>query len=349
MKVPAGTANIVGDKSVATIAKKVGVSTATISRVLNNSPRVRPETRQMVLKAVNETRFSLRKPSQDFTTIGVSVFDFHPNSLTSIYLRDGFAGIAEGAWQHGFNIKPIDLLGEKQATETYAQLVYRLGLSGIIHMGLFNPALNGIMEIAEAGFPQFLLGGRMDHPRINWLDGENIESSRKAVKYLLNLGHQRIAVMTGDSASPDQRERYEGYRLALEDAGLPVDPELVVERKDVSPNSGMAATMELLAKTNRPTAIFYTNGDAAMGGVKACNRMGLKIPEDISIISFDDSRLPEFLTPALTYILLPIYDLAKRAGQHLATQLKHQQDKIIQEVVVPDFFINESTGPVKTV
>jgi LacI family transcriptional regulator len=343
------TLNFSGDESVATIAKKVGVSTATISRVLNNSSKVRPETRQMVLKAVNETRFSLRKPTPDFTTIGVSIFDFHPNLLASLYLRDGLAGIAESACQHGFNIKPIDILGEKRANETYAQLVYRLGLAGIIHVGLFNPALTGILEIAEAGFPQFVIGGRVDHPRVNWMDAENVESSRKAIKYLLNLGHRRIAIMTANLNSIDQMDRYHGYRKALEDAGMEINPDFVMERLDINPKSGVSATTELLAKSNPPTAIFYTNGELAIGGIKACTKMGLKIPEDISFLSFDDSRLPEFLTPSLTYILLPVYELAKKAGQHLATQLKHNEENIIQEVVIPDFFINESTGPVKPV
>jgi len=140
-------------------------------------------------------------------------------------------------------------------------------------------------------------------------------------------------------------ERYEGYRLAMADAGIEVDPEFAIKRGDVNPNSGMSATLELLTKSNRPTAIFYTNGELAFGGVKACNKLGLGIPKDVSIVSFDDSRLPEFLTPALTYLFQPAFEMGRRAGQCLASHLKHRGGKATQEMVIPDFFINESTGP----
>jgi DNA-binding LacI/PurR family transcriptional regulator len=336
-------------ESLAQIAKKTGLSTATISRVLNNSPRVRPETRHRVLKLINESRSSLRKPGATTpVTIGVSMFDFHPDLMANLYTRDCLAGVAESAHQYGFNIHMIDLLSEKRNNETYPQALVRLGLSAVIHVAFFQSLYEPIIEIAETGFPQFVICGRIDHPRVNWIDAENFEASRKAVRYLINLGHRRIAVMTGNLTSPDQVDRCKGYRAALEEAGVAVDPELIVERAtDIDPQAGASATMELLAKREPPTAIFYTNGELAFGGIKACNKMGRAIPDDVSIVSFDDSRLPEYVTPALTYVLQPVYDLAKRAGQCLAAQLRHKSDKVVQEVVVPDFFINESTGPAR--
>jgi DNA-binding LacI/PurR family transcriptional regulator len=335
-------------ESLAEIARKVGLSTATISRVLNNSPRVKPKTRQIVLKAVNETRCAVRKNSPKCLTMGVSIFDFHPNLLTSLFIRDCLAGIAESSHQYGFNIHMLDLLAEKRDNESFAQLPVRLGLSALIHVALFKPIYEPIIEIAETGFPQFVMCGRIDHPQVNWIDSENLQATRKAVKYLLNLGHRRVGIIMGSQSSPDQVDRFQGYRSALEDGGIPVDKELVMERLDISPESGVSAMMELLTKANPPTAIFFTNGELAIGGIKACRKMGRAIPEDISIVSFDDSRLPEFLTPSLTYILQPVYEMGRKAGQQLATQLKHKTDAIVQELVVPDFIINESTAPARS-
>jgi len=330
--------------SLAQIARKVGVSTATISRVLNNSPRVKPHTRHKVLKAINETRFAIRK-SPATNTLGISFFDFHSNILNNLFCRDCLAGIAESVHQHGLNLHVIDLLSEKQRGETYPQMLHRLGLAGIIHVAFFQSALEAILEIAETGFPQFILCGRLNHPRIHWLDSENVASTQKAVKYLVNLGHQRIAAMTASRNSPDQNERFEGYLSAMTEAGIEPDKELIVERIDITLDAGMSATLELLTKSNPQTAVFYGNGELAIGGIKACRKLGLRIPEDVSIVAFADSRLPEFMVPALTYIHQPVFEMGRRAGQCLAGQIKHQETRILQEVIIPDFFINESTGP----
>lgn len=330
--------------SVTEISRRTGVSIATVSRVLNHSPRVRSTTRHAVLKALNDLQ-GIAKASET-TTIGVCLTDFHDDRLNHIYTQDLFAGILQAARKLDFAVKALDLKEERRLKETYPQTVMRLGLGGLIHLQPLQDFLGAINEIADTGFPQCIISGRTDHPKVNWIDSENIESSRKAVEYLIHLGHRRIGIIGVDISQRDVDERLGGYQLALDGAGIAVDPALHVMRRHVNLEAGVSAMEELLARPNRPTAVYFTNNELALGGVRACRKLGLAIPEDVSIISVGDSKLAELITPQLTLVSQPVFELGRRAGQCLAAQVKYREGAVMQEVIPPEFLIGESTGPV---
>ena len=330
--------------SLAEISKRAGVSTATVSRVLSHSPRVRPGTRHAVLKALNDLQ-GVAKASETMT-IWVCLNDLHDDRLNHMYMQDLFAGILQAARKMDFAIKALDLTEERRPNETYPQVVMRLGLGGLIHLLPLQDFLGAITEIADTGFPQCLISGRLDHPKVNWIDSENIESSCKAVEYLIHLGHRRIGIVAVDVSQHDIAERLAGYKLALAGAGLPFDPDLHVVRRHATLDMGVSAMTELLTRPERPTAVYFTNNELALGGVRACRKLGVEIPRDISIISVGDSKLAEWITPQLTLLNLPFFEIGRRAGQCIATQVKHREGAIVQEVVYPEFLINESTGPV---
>ena len=331
--------------SLAEISKRAGVSTATVSRVLSHSPRVRPGTRHAVLKALNDLQ-GVAKASETMT-IGVCLNDFHDDRLNHMYIQDLFAGIIQSARKMDFAVKALDLTEERRANETYPQTVMRLGLGGLIHLMPLQDFLGAITEIADTGFPQCVIAGRFDHPKVNWIDAENIESSCKAIEYLIHLGHRRIGIVAVDVSQHDISERLAGYKLALAGADIPFDPDLHVVRRHATLDMGVSAMTELLARPDRPTAVYFTNTELALGGVRACRKLGLAIPQDVSIISIGDSKLVEWMTPQLTLLRQPVFEIGRRAGQCIATQVKHREGAIVQEVVYPEFLINESTGPVK--
>ncbi|MFA5204712.1 MAG: LacI family DNA-binding transcriptional regulator [Lentisphaeria bacterium] len=331
--------------SLAEIARRAGVSTATASRVLNHSPRVRPGTRHAVLKALNDLQ-GVAKASETMT-IGVCVNDFHDDRLNHMYMQDLFAGILQSAHRLDFAIKAIDLQAERRTDETYPQAVMRLGLGGLIHLMPLEDFFGPIAEIADTGFPQCIIGGKMNHPKVNWIDPENIESSCKAVEYLLHLGHRRIAFVAVDVSQYDIGERLAGYKLALAGAGIPFDPALKVVRRHATLDMGVSAMTELLTRPDRPTAVYFTNNELALGGVRACRKLGVAIPEEVSIISIGDSKMAEWITPQLTLLSQPVFEIGRRAALSLATQVRHGEGPIFHEVVSPEFMINESTGPVK--
>jgi len=334
-----------GASSLEEISKRVGVSIATVSRVLNNSPRVNPRTRQMVLKALNENR-RVRDPQRGPVIVGVEVPSFHEDRMNNLYIQEVFAGLLQSARTYSIAFRPVDLAAERLPGEPFHELVMRLGFEGMIHLGATERFVPAILEIAEAGFSQYVIGTSVDAPNVSWVNSENIESTRKGIHYLLSLGHQRIAVVCPPMLRTHE-ERLAGYRQALQEAGIPVDTNLIVERRSAGVDDGLNAAMHLLTRKDRPTAIYFAEMEMAFGGMHACRQMGLNVPDDVSILSIGDSRVVEFITPKLSIIKQPVFEMALRAGQTLADEIQHKERHTHQEYLPCDLFINETTGPVK--
>lgn len=334
-----------GASSLEEISKRVGVSIATVSRVLNNSPRVKPRTRQMVLKALNEKR-RVRGPHQGPVIVGVEVPSFHEDRMNNLYLQEVFAGLLQSARTYSIAFRPVDLAAERRPGEPYHELVMRLGFEGLIHLGAAKRFVAAITEIAEAGFPQYVIGTPVDVPGVSWVDSENVESTRKGIHYLLGLGHRRIAVVCPPMLRTHE-ERLEGYHRALAEAGVAQNPDLIVERRSAGVDDGLNAALHLLTRADRPTAIYFAEMEMAFGGMHACRQMGLTVPDDVSILSIGDSRLAEFLSPKLSVVKQPVFEMALRAGQTLADEIQHKERHVHQEYLPCDLFINETTGPVK--
>ncbi|MBN1554599.1 MAG: LacI family DNA-binding transcriptional regulator [Phycisphaerae bacterium] len=335
-----------GSCSLEEISRQVGVSIATVSRVLNNSPRVSPRTRQLVLKAINEKR-RVRGPQAGPVIVGVEVPSFHEDRMNNLYIQEVFAGLLQSARSYSIAFRPVDLAAQRRPGEPYHELVMRLGLEGLLHLGASNRFLPAIEEIAEAGFPQYVIGTPVDIEGVSWVDSENVESTRKGIHYLLGLGHTRIGAICPPMLRTHE-ERLEGYRRALAEMNLPQDPDLVVKRRSAGVEDGVNAALHLLTRADRPTAIYFAEMEMAFGGLHACRQMNLRVPEDVSILSIGDSRLIEFISPKLTIIKQPVFEMALRAGQTLAEEIQHKDHHVHQEYLPCDLFINETTGPVKT-
>ena len=327
----------------ARVARELGLSKATVSRVLNNHPNVSPATQARVLKALHTAK-GIRRARSGHVTLGVVIPDIHSERLNHIYIQDVLAGILQSATEYDFAIRTVDITAERQVNENYPQLLMRLGMNGLIHVAITEREFPAVLAIAEAGFPQCLIGNRLDHPGVSWIDAENRESSRKAIEYLIHLGHRRIAAVAA-RLDRDHCERLEGYRDAMTQAGIPIDPALTVSHDAAEFGIGYSTTMNLLARPDRPTAIYFTNNEMALGGIRACHKAGLAIPKDISLVTFSDSDVTGLLTPSLTFLRQPVFDIGRRAGKCLAEHVKHHEGEIMREIVVPEFFINESTGP----
>ncbi len=325
------------------LARQLGVSKATVSRVLNNSPNVRPETRQKVLKALNESRLAMRQVSAGKPRVGLIIRN-RLDAFHGAFIQRLMSSLMEGAMTNEMLLQPVDVRARKMPDESYAQLIMRLGFDGVVHLEGYYEVYHVMEEMAEAGIPQFLITGRVDNPVIGWIDVENVESSCSAVEYLINQGHRRIAVVTASMATQAHTERFAGYRKALEKSGIEFDPSLHLERRDVNIRAGVSIILPLLARPDRPTAIFFTNEELAIGGVKACHQAKVSIPDEISLLAFADSDLPEMVTPSLTYLRQPIHEMGLMAMAFMCEQLKHNSSAVHQEVIRPGFFVNESTG-----
>jgi LacI family transcriptional regulator len=299
------------------------------------------KTSQKVIEAVSQRRLLSRRLANSHLVIGISAF-FPADRLRNPYMTEIMAGIHEAGYDQGFRIQVVDVMTQRNFGESYLQFVDRLELDGIIYIAPDDRTMASIEEMAGMGVTQFVIGSSFENPSIGWVDSENVKSSKGAIDYLLNIGHRQIAIITADQGLPDQRERLEGYRLAMRAAGI--DTEMGLARQNLSPDNSISYTKELLAENPEVTAIFYTCETMAIGGMKACMEMGLNIPGDVSIVTFADSSLPNYSIPAITHLFQPAFEMGKIAAREITAAIKHPEKKMRQARISPDFYIYGSTG-----
>jgi len=326
--------------SVRAIAKRLNVSIATVSRALNNHPEINPETSAKVLKAANEIGYFSAVGRRITTNIG-----FVSSSDADFYEYDSLllAGIRRGLSQHKFDVTIISLERDKTESESYTQFFLRKGVRGVIVQTLArNRHIPPV--IAAEGFPIVVVADRFeDNPNISYISYHSGEGSRRAVEHLIHLGHNRIALAMHIERDSDHADRYQAYKQALLNNGIEPEPDLVVPViADI--NGGISAMNRLMSLPNPPTAIYFTDPLTTVGAMRRAYAMGLRVPDDISIIGFDDSDMRYRVYPPLTAVCQNATNLGMEAGLWLTQKLLNMNDEPMRKVATTFFEVNQTTG-----
>jgi LacI family repressor for deo operon, udp, cdd, tsx, nupC, and nupG len=291
------------------VAKRAGVSTATVSRVLSRPHVVSPATRSRVLKVVERLAYAPNSVATNLRTLKsrkllVTVPDIS-NPFFALVLR----GLEECAQQNGYSVLLGDTQDDEQREERYAQMFKQKEADGLIFLGHRLPAVaaavvrqmaprcapivNGCEYSAELGVPSV----HIDNPK----------AAFEAMDHLYALGHRRVAVVTGPLVSPLSRDRLDGAFTAARQHGL--QDEVIVKHGDFSIGSGMDAAERVLSLPEPPTAMFCFNDEMAMGVIEAARRRGLHLPGELSVVGFDDIRFALCADPPLTTIAQPMREI----------------------------------------
>jgi len=301
------------------VAARAGVSTQTVSRVLNQRPDVASQTREKVLQAIADLNYrpseiarSLRLKSTG--TIGLIV----PDSSNPFFAELGRA-IEKTAFENSYSVILCNSDGDLERESFYIEVLVSKQVDGLILVGTNrssrkNPALDGSIPVAVVD--RDLNGERYDTVLSNSLEG-----GEKATSYLIALGHERIALIAGPSGLPTSVARLRGYRRALEKHRIHLEKELVVSG-DFRYQGGYRAMEKLLKLIPPPTAVFAANDMMAVGAIACIRDYHLRVPEDISVIGFDDIPLASFLNPKLTTIAQPRAEMGRMAVTMLMERLQ---------------------------
>ena len=325
------------------VAHLAGVSTATVSRVLNSPERVDVATQRLVREAVAKLRYvphgaarALRSRRSRMVGAVVPSFDYAlyartTSAMQSVLDAHGYAMVLA---EHHY-----DLATEVRVTE---QLV-RHGVDAFVFVGLaHDPALFTLL--ASDGKPYVLTWGvdpTRRHPSIGF---DNRAATCEVTRHLLGLGHKRFGLLSAPTAGNDRAtERGAGVRAALAKAGLALD-ERYVRYGPIDLRAAAAMMHELLDCTTRPTALVATNDVFAVGAMIACREAGVRIPEDISITGVDNTDLGATQTPPLTSIRTPIVEIGRAAADQLVARLEGQPCEAFQQYPV-DLVVRGSTAP----
>jgi len=330
------------------VARKAGVSRTTVSFVLNRFTRsnISPETVERVWEAARELGYvpnaaaqaRVRQRSQNVALI---LSRDAVNIISDIFLNKIIQGLLVDFHQHGLSLI-LDVVEDFKQKDTYLNLVLGKRIDGII---LSGPRFDdeALRILAEDHFPTVLMGSLPDSG-ICSVDVDNVLAARKAVDHLLNLGHKRIACIT--NAPPNFTaaiDRLRGYRLALEEKGIPYTEELV-RFGNFDPGSGYAQMESILELKERPTAVFVASDVVAFGALSAIQHHGLSIPGDIAMIGFDDVPMANYVTPPLTTIRLPSQELARSASDLLIKQIKGELIEPCQILLDTEMVVRKSCG-----
>jgi LacI family transcriptional regulator len=307
------------------IARLAGVSKATVSRVLNQKPDVDPTTRERILRLMEEWSFVPSITASGLAGGRSRVIGILIPSLTWPSIPEIMRGVSEVVEQTPYELLLYSITHEQDRTEKIQRDVIDRILATKLAAGLLavfpGQSSQHLTKLHEQGFPIVMIDDQAEPSSIPWVGASNRKGSYAATRYLLRLGHRRIAYIQGPSKFLVSCERYQGYSEALCEAGITLDPTLVMEG-DFMPLGGRSCASKLLAMEERPTAIFAANDLMAYGVLEAAEEYGLQVPEDLSLIGFDDIPLSAHTRPALTSVRQPFYSIGQRAIELLLSLLE---------------------------
>jgi len=325
------------------VAERAGVSVATVSYVLNNGPRlVAPETRVKVEEAIaelgyypNELARSLRL--QQSSTIGLIL----PNIMNPVFAEIAHE-LESACRQEGFVLLLCNSDRQHDREEHFIQILRAKQVDGVVITPHDDPVAL-IQPLVQARIPVVVL--EHDLPGVHCIVMDEQQGGRIATQHLIDLGHQRIALLRRTPSSALSRERFIGYRQALVAAGIAFDPRLVLECA-AGQTAGAQAMQQLLALAEPPTAVFTHNDVLAMGALYAIRQAGLRAPDDISVVGYDDISSAAYFSPSLTTVRSPKAELGALAGRTILDLVRHKNDMPPQTVTLPvELVVRTSTAP----
>lgn len=312
--------NPMASVTMTTVAREAGVSVSTVSHVINGTRPVAPETKKLVLEAMNKIGFTHRPVARSLaagstTTIGVAM-----SFLASIYGQELVAGIEEEALRHGMQLLFADTRDDTEREGRVTANLLAHHVAGMIIMPSPNWTDTALRLLNEHDTP-FVVVDRHQDLDVDQVCVENEQATAAIVDHLLQIGHTRIGFIEAMEGLPTAKERRDGYLLAHRRRGVPVDESLMVNGGSTE-QDGRKAMQRLLAHPDRPTGVFVSNDAMSIGAVRACRQAGIAIPEEMAMVCFDEFPWGDLLTPHLTTIAQPCYALGARAVQLLLKRLE---------------------------
>ncbi|MGR8981874.1 MAG: LacI family DNA-binding transcriptional regulator [Gammaproteobacteria bacterium] len=296
------------------VAAAAGVSLSTVSLVVNGKPGVSHKRREMVLETIKELNYVPKGRQNSLEE--VKIIGLLMESLSEASRSEGFyfrivSGIEETAYDLGHQVLLHVYRPEIDPLNSIRELMGR-NVDGLIIANDGDITSNVIQNLAKSGIPMVLIENFQTLP-FHAVTADNFTAGRIMTEYLISLGHRRIGVLCGPDKYSSLRDRLRGYRIAMVENGLPLDPSLQPSPVSGNPRKGYVQMQKLLVLPEPPTAVFAVSDRAAFGAMEAIKDAGLSCPDDISVVGIDDVRDSAYSTPPLTTFKVTKYDLGRAA------------------------------------
>jgi DNA-binding LacI/PurR family transcriptional regulator len=324
------------------VARLAGVSTATVSRALNGTGQIAPATRAAIDAAVAQLGYHPNTAARSLVTRSTQTIALLLPDITNPFYADLVSGIQRRALETGHTMLLCTTEGDAEREEQYLALLRAKQVDGVLVDGLVLPP-DRIARFVRNGPPIVCLDRDVESASVPLVQVDNRLGARRATEHLLELGHRQIAHVAGAPGLGISEERVGGYRDALVAVGLAPDPRLVATGA-FTEEGGHEATLGLLDAAE-PTAVFAANDLSALGALSALAERGLRVPDDVSVVGFDDLRLSRFTTPPLTTVHQPAREIARRATDLLLDLAAGRPPQELRHVLEPELVVRGSTAP----
>jgi LacI family transcriptional regulator len=327
--------------TLAEVANAAGVSRATVSKVLNGRHDVSPETRSHVEHLLAEHAY-VRRTGGRATPTARRALDLVVDSLESPYTLEVIRGVSEAADDAGIEVV-LSRGGADGANGAWVERVTGAGREGLI-LVTWKLSAQQREALAAAGVPLVLIDPLVVPDDVPSIGASNWAGGLAATEHLIELGHRRIGVLAGPAGVSNSVARVHGFRAALENAGLPVDPELI-RYGDFGFSLARENTRTMLRGRRPPSAVFATSDGQALGAIAAARECGLGVPADFSIVGFDGLPLTEWSAPPLTTIQTPMNDMGRMAVRTLGRLAEGGALESMRVELSTRLVVRESTAP----
>ncbi|TGB02425.1 LacI family DNA-binding transcriptional regulator [Halobacillus salinus] len=298
------------------VAKRAGVAISTASYALNGSTKVSEATIERVLKAAKELNYQKNGFASDLKRTKTNTIALILSDMSGPYFSELIKGVQEGASGNQYDLIACSSLGGERSTAT--KFLREKRADGAIILAN-NISTSIIEESARSDMPIVVLDRDVENPFAIHIEVDNKKGAYEVTEYLIQNGHETIGYISGPPESHDNEERFKGFSDALKDNNLPFQSRLKITG-DFTREGGYRATKLLIAQQKLPDALFYANDEMAIGGLQAFDEKGIRVPEDISIVGFDDIQLAEYVSPPLTTVRQPKYE-AGALSVHMIFQM----------------------------
>ncbi|GGE03933.1 LacI family transcriptional regulator [Marinithermofilum abyssi] len=320
------------------VAERAGVSISTVSLALNNQPHVRPETRRRVLKAAKQLNYRPNGIARDLKSSKTETIGLILSDLAGPFYSELIRGIQDVTAAYGYDLVVVSAIGDSPKSARYIQEKRTDGMVVLAH----SIPSDLILEAARPEFPIVVLDRELKSDHVYSVVVDNRKAAFDATMYLLDKGYRQVAYLGGPSDSADNAKRFDGFREAIMSRQLTVEPKWLLQG-NFTKEGGHRAVRLLAAQGLLPEAIFSANDEMAIGAMEALAELGVKVPEEVAVVGFDDIQLARYVRPGLTTVHQPMYDMGTIAANLLFRRL--QGDDSVRSVVMETkLVVRESCG-----
>jgi len=328
------------------VARRAGVGIGTVSRAINNSPRISPATKDRVLAAVRELRYQPHALAQGLARKRTNMIGIILPVFTGYFYLELLKGIQYALSRHKLDLLLYSVDQTGKADAFLSRVLHEKRVDGVLLISL-QISETSASSFKQTGFPIVLVDSHCED--IDSFTVENRNGAYQATRHLISLGHRRIGMIDAQLRSVPAKIRLDGYRQALHDAGLAFDPRCLVisdedgEKDGFNRESGYHSMLKLLSmKENRPTAVFISSDIQAAGAMQAVRETGLRIPQDIALIGFDDIELAEYL--GLSTMHQPLFEMGKQAVERLTARIEETDLEVMHRSFCTRLVVRSSCG-----